>query len=400
MISETLRNTPQVSILSSLRALLYREWQGLRRQPIYVFCMVVAPLFCLFFFTSLMQEGVPKDLPVGVVDQDRSAVSRNILRNLNSFSQTEIKKSYPDVYSARKAMQRGELYGFYYIPSGMERDAIGGRRPTVSFYTNYSYLIAGSFIYRDMRTMSELAGAAVVRQTLYARGATDRQAMALLQPIVVEPHAIHNPWLNYAVYLCNTLVPGILGLLITMMTVYAIGCEIKDGTARQWLSMARRSMPLALLGKLLPHTLIYFIVGASINLYLYGVLHFPCHGGLAGMMVNTFLFILACQGLGILMIAILPALRLALSFASLWGVVAFSISGFSFPVMAMHPMLQGLSWLFPLRHFFLIYVNHALNGYAPSYAWPNYAALLGFVLLPFLLLPRLKKELIYMRYIQ
>ena len=251
-----------------------------------------------------------------------------------------------------------------------------------------------------MRTMSELASASVGLQSLLARGATEQQAMALLQPIVVETHPIHNPWLNYAVYLCNMLIPGVFGLLITMMTVYAVGGEIKDGTAREWLKTGRRSMSLSLLGKLLPHTLVYFLVGFLIDFYLYVWLHYPCHGGWGGMLLNTMLFILACQGLGVVMIAVVPALRLALSWASLWGVVAFSISGFSFPLMAMHPTLQAVAQLFPLRHYFLIYVNHALNGNAPLYVWPNYLALLAFALLPLCFLSRLKRELIYMRYVQ
>ena len=95
----------------------------------------------------------------------------------------------------------------------------------------------------------------------------------------------------------------------------------------------------------------------------------------------------------------LPTLRLGLSFASLWGVISFSISGFSFPVMAMHPVLQALSNLFPLRHYFLIYVDQALNGYSMAYSWTNYMALLIFMMLPFFVVHRLKEALVYYKYI-
>lgn len=384
---------------NALLTVCKREFRRLVQRPLYLFCMVIAPLFSTLFFTSLMEAGLPQNLPVGAVNEDHSSISRTVLRNLNSFPQTEIVGFYADVAQARRAMQRGEIYGFFYIPEGMARDALASRQPTVSFYSNYAYLIAGSLIYRDMRTMSELTGGAIAQQTLYAKGATEQQAMALLQPIVIETHALNNPWLNYAVYLCNTLIPGVFSLLILMVTVYSIGVEIKERTARQWLKEGRRSIVIALTGKLLPQTLIFFVVGLFYNVYLYGYLHYPCNGGIAGMILSSFLFILASQGLGILMITLIPVLRLGLSFASLWGVVSFSISGFSFPVMAMDPTLQSVAWLFPLRHYFLIYVNHALNGYSAWYVWPHYLALLLFCLLPLLFLGRLKKELVYMKYI-
>jgi hypothetical protein len=87
----------------------------------------------------------------------------------------------------------------------------------------------------------------------------------------------------------------------------------------------------------------------------------------------------------------LPTLRLGLSFASLWGVLSFSMCGLSFPAMAMHPVLQGLANLFPLRHYFLIYVDQALNGYPMIYSWINYVALLIFMMLPFFVVHRLKR---------
>ena len=112
-----------------------------------------------------------------------------------------------------------------------------------------------------------------------------------------------------------------------------------------------------------------------------------------------FLGIIGAQGLGVFMFAMLPTLRMSLSFASLWGVISFSICGMSYPVMAMHPTLQGLSLLFPLRHYFLLYVNCALDGYPLMNAAPYVVGLLLFALLPLLLLRRLKKMLLVVPYI-
>lgn len=376
-----------------------RELRRMASKPIYWFCMIAAPLFCFVFFTSLMAEGLPTDMPLGLVDNDNTTTSRSLARNLDAFEMTSIKEQYANVTEAREAVQHGDIYGFYYIPKGTTRKAQRQELPVVSFYTNYSYLVAGSLLYRDMRTMSELASGAASRTVLYAKGATERQAMAFLQPIVIDSHAINNPWLNYNVYLSNVILPGLLMLFIFMVTVFSIGTEVKYNTVHDWLIMARGSMFHALAGKLLPQTLIFFLIGIAFAIGLYGVLHFPCHCGLPTMLLVMFLGIIGAQGLGVFMFAMLPTLRLSLSFASLWGVISFSICGMSYPVMAMHPTLQGLSLLFPLRHYFLLYVNCALDGYPLMNAAPYVVGLLLFAMLPLLLLRRLKKMLLVVPYI-
>lgn len=376
-----------------------RELRRMASKPIYWFCMIAAPLFCFVFFTSLMAEGLPTDMPLGLVDNDNTTTSRSLARNLDAFEMTNIKEQYANVTEAREAVQRGDIYGFYYIPKGTTRKAQRQELPVVSFYTNYSYLVAGSLLYRDMRTMSELASGAASRTVLYAKGATERQAMAFLQPIVIDSHAINNPWLNYNVYLSNVILPGLLMLFIFMVTVFSIGTEVKYNTVHDWLIMARGSMFHALAGKLLPQTLIFFLIGIAFAIGLYGVLHFPCHCGLPTMLLVMFLGIIGAQGLGVFMFAMLPTLRLSLSFASLWGVISFSICGMSYPVMAMHPTLQGVSYLFPLRHYFLLYVNCALDGYPLMNAAPYVVGLLLFAMLPLLLLRRLKKMLLVVPYI-
>ena len=384
---------------TALWNVMKRECRRLVSRPLYLFCMVVAPLFCYIFFTTLMGSGLPTDMPVGIVDQDMTSTTRQLTRTLDSFQQSKVVAHYPTFNEAREAMQRGDIYGFYYIPEGTTAEAQAQRRPTVSFYTNNTLLIAGSLLFKDMKTMSELASGAVVQATLLAKGAEEEQAMAYLQPIVIDTHPLNNPWLNYSVYLNNTFAPGVLMLLIFMVTVFSIGVEIKERTARQWLRMGHNSIWISLAGKLLPHTAVFFLMGILYNVYLYGFLHFPCNSGIGPMLLATLCLVLASQGMGILMIGTLPTLRLGLSFASLWGVLSFSMCGLSFPLMGMHPTLQALANLFPLRHYFLIYVDQALNGYPMIYSWTNYVALLLFMLLPFLIAPRLKGALIYYKYV-
>ena len=382
----------------TLFAVISREMCRMVRQPLYWFCLVAAPILSVIFFTTLMDSGLPQNLPIGIVDQDNTTTSRSITRNLDAFQAAAVTQCYPSVTEARRAVQQGDIYGFYYIPKGTSRKAPRQEIPTVSFYTNYAYLVAGSLLYRDMRTMSELASGAATRSVLYAKGAREEQAMAFLQPIVIDTYAIGNPWLNYSVYLCNTLIPGVFMIFIFMVTVYGLGIEVKQGTVGSWLAKAKGQIWTAVGGKLLAQTVVFLLVGLFIVWYLYVHLRFPCHAGIGTMMIVMTLGILGAQGLGVFMFAMLPSLRLGLSFASLWGVLSFSICGMSFPVMAMHPALQGLAWLFPLRHYFLLYVNCALDGLPLSNAWPYAVALLAFAVLPMVLMRRLRHVMLYVPY--
>lgn len=293
-----------------------REVLRIAVRPLYLFCMIIAPVFCYLFFTTLMANGLPTDLPAGVVDLDNTSTTRNIIRNLDAFQQTHIVAHYPSVMEARKAIQRGEIYSFYYIPEGTTEATLASRQPKVSFYVNYSYLIAGSLLYKDQRTISELAAGAVGRATLYAKGATEDQAMAFLQPIVIDTHALNNPWLNYSVYLCNTLFPGILMLLIFLTTIYTLGEEVKNGTGRELMRLADNSITKVLIGKLLPHTLVFFIIAVFYNVYLYGYLHYPCHSGIFPMLLAGLLLVLSSQAFGVFLFGLFGSFRLALSAAS------------------------------------------------------------------------------------
>lgn len=376
-----------------------REIKRMTSTPLYLFAMVIAPVFCAVFFLTLMEEGLPEQLPVAVVDLDNTETSRSLTRQLAAFQQTGVVMQTGDFADARIAMQRGDIYGIFLIPEGFAVKASTGKQPTISYYTNNAFLIAGSLLFKDMKTMATLAGAAVGLQLGLAKGYTERQIMGQLQPIVIDTHPLGNPWLNYSVYLNNVILPGILELMIFLVTVLSIGSEIKKGTSREWLQAGNHSLFISLVGKLLPYTAVFTLVGIFLCAALYGYSGFPLLSGWLPMIAAIFMLVLASQAMGIFMIGVLPTLRLGLSFASLFGVIAFSISGFTYPVPSMDPTLQAISQLFPLRHYFLIYVDQALNGRPLYYSWPQYLLLAAFMVLPFLIAGNLKRALLYFKYI-
>ena len=385
--------------LSSILEVMRREWGILRTRPIYFFGMILAPFLTAFLLLYMMAGGLPQDMPVAVVDEDGSATSRALVRSLDAFQSSRVSLRALSMQEALSAMRRGEVYAIYHIPRGLQAHAGSARQPKIHYYTNGSYLMAGSFTFRDMKMLSELASAKVGLQTGQARGRTEEQIMGAIQPIRVQLEVMSNPWLNYSAYLTTTILPGVLQLMIFLITSYSIGVEIKRRTARSWLAAADGSMVRALVGKLLPHTLIFLLVGWSLQGLLYGWMGYPLQSSWWSMAGAMLALVLSAQSLGAFFVALIPVLRMSLSLGSLLGMLSFSISGMSIPVSTMSPAVQALSHIFPLRYYYQIGINQALVGAPWVEAMPLYLGLLAFLLLPLVTLPRLRHFLLHMDYI-
>ena len=367
-------------------------------RPIYLFSTVFVMAFCYIFFLTFFKEGMPQKLPIAIVDLDQSALSRRFYRELNATSATEVVMRCTSYQQARDEMQRGNIHGFIVVPKDLYKNLLTNKRPTVSFYVNNSYLIAGTLSYKDMLTMSALSSAAYQREYLRARGVGENQIMGRIQPITIDAHQIGNPWTNYGIYLINVLLPGVLQLMILLLTVFAVGNELKSRQSRDWLEAADGSLAVALAAKLAPYTILFSILGIAGNVLLYKFVGFPFHGSFLTMSIATVLFVLAHQAIGIFMIGLFPVLRDAISFAALYGILSFTYAGFTFPIEAMPRLAQGASALFPIRHYFKIYVNEALLGAGIGESLLYFVALLVFLVLPFIVYRRLKSAMINQNY--
>lgn len=368
-----------------------RGVRKLTERRLYIFAMVVIPLFVTFFLLGLMKNGLPNHIPTAIVDLDNSTASREVVRTLNSSVEVDLNHKVNSYVEAYELMQKGEIYGFFIIPHNFMRDAMAGREPQIAYYTNSTFYVPGSLLYRSLRTTSTLTSASIVKAYLVSSGATEKQAMDLLQPVQLLTNPVHNPWTNYAIYLVNSFAPCALALMILLVTIFSICHEEKMGTSREWIKTADGSMYVALLGKLLPQTLIFAAVGFLMQSILYGYYGFPLNCNPWNMIGAMILFVMANQAFGVMIAGIMPNLRLGLSIASLIGILSFSVGAFSFPLEDMYSPIAIFAYILPVRYYFLIYVDQALNGFPLYYSRLYYAALLAFLLLPALVLKRMKK---------
>lgn len=361
--------------------------------PVYIICMIVLPLFVMIFFTTLMSQGQPHEMPVGIVDIDNTATTRSMTRKLDAFQNTRVAGYYNSVDEARLAMQENKIYGFVYFPKGTTDKLLSSRQPKISIYYSYTSLTAGALLYKDMKTIASLGSAGVGSATMSAKGYTEKQIMAFLQPIAIDMHTATNPWINYNFYLSTMLVPGCLMLFIFLITPYSLGTELKFGRAKKLLEASGDNRWALLLGKLLPQTLIFLTMFYAYSFYVYGILGFPHEGGTWHILLLGLLAVTASQGFGAFMFGIIPSLRMSMSTCSLWAVLSFSLVGTAFPVFAMDAPLEGIAQLFPLRHYFRIYQTSVFNDYPLSYAWISLTAMIAFTLLPLLTAGNIRKAM-------
>ncbi len=378
-------------------AVARRELRIIRQRPIYLLGSVGVIAFCAIFFLTFLKDGLPSDVPIGLVDYDYSSTSRNFCQQLDA---TQLGKvvHYESFAAAREDMNRGKIAAVCVVPVGMNDDIQANRQPKITFYVNGLYFVSGALAWKDLLQMVNLTNGAVQRQAFRARGYNDSQIMGMIRPVDVDVHQIGNVGTNYNYYLSSVLLPGVLEMIVIIVLIYSLGAELKYGTSRHLLQTSGNSIVTALAGKLLVWTLTFSAIGLILILLLFHRLHFPLAGSIWNMFLGIFLMIFASEAIAIFILEMLPVPRLALSIGALYSVLGFSLSGFTLPIEAMPPYIQGLAAAFPLRHYYLFYVQEAIFGAGFAGWWKQVIYLLIFILLPLIGLVRLKKAYIHQNF--
>lgn len=378
-------------------AVARRELRIIRQRPIYLLGSVGVIAFCAIFFLTFLKDGLPSDVPIGLVDYDYSSTSRNFCQQLDA---TQLGKvvHYDSFAAAREDMNRGKIAAVCVVPVGMNDDIQANRQPKITFYVNGLYFVSGALAWKDLLQMVNLTNGAVQRQAFRARGYNDSQIMGMIRPVDVDVHQIGNVGTNYNYYLSSVLLPGVLEMIVIIVLIYSLGAELKYGTSRHLLQTSGNSIVTALAGKLLVWTLTFSAIGLILILLLFHRLHFPLAGSIWNMFLGIFLMIFASEAIAIFILEMLPVPRLALSIGALYSVLGFSLSGFTLPIEAMPPYIQGLAAAFPLRHYYLFYVQEAIFGAGFAGWWKQVIYLLIFILLPLIGIVRLKKAYIHQNF--
>lgn len=300
-------------------------------------------LFYGFFYPLPYRFQVVNDLPVVVIDHDRSESSRRLLRMIDATPDLAVAGHVADRAQAERMLRSGETAGIVEIPTQFERDLLRGQSTHISVWGNAAYML----LYARVGTGASLAAATfsagVTLRREQAAGADSARALARAQPLAVDVHELYNPGGGYGSY----VAPAVLMLILQQTALMAIAMtgvaqrgrgrylDPADGVVT--VTAARLLAWLPLQVTLL---LVYLV-------FVYGVFGFASQASTMQLVWMLLPFLLATGSLGLVLTALFGSRETSLQVMMLLSVPMLFLAGFAWPAQLMPPLLVKLGWLFP-----------------------------------------------------
>jgi ABC-2 type transport system permease protein len=345
-------------------AMLRKEFIQLRRDPLTLGLMIGIPAVQIVLFGFAIRTEV-RNLPTVVLDESRSAASRQVVQAMENTGNFLIVGSVADRNELRLAIERGSAKAAIVIPPGFNADLKRGRRAQAQVIVDAADPLSSN---------SAIAGASLVGATIAIDGAAGRPAVPALDVRV-------RPWYNPALESAVFIVPGIIGVLLTMtmilITSAAIVRERERGTLEQ-LVVTPIDRTSLMLGKIVPFALIGFIQ-ATVVLMLGRVLFdIPIRGSLPLLYAVTSAFIVANLALGMLVSTLARTQVQAMQISFFFLLPNILLSGFMFPRAAMPEFAQWIGAAMPLTYFLEVLRAILLKGAGWAAVWQDTTVLIAF----------------------
>jgi ABC-2 type transport system permease protein len=331
-----------------------KELQQLRRDRLTLAMMVALPIIQLLLFGYAINTDV-RNIPTVVFDQDRTAASRDFARSMEATGFYDLVgqvESYDDI---GRAMRSGQARVALVVPPGYGSDLTRGRTARLQLVVDGS---DPQTVASATNTAASLAGA---RATELLIGRMSAGGAAAAVPIEVEANTWYNPDLRTAVY----IVPGLVGVLLTMtmvmLTSMAIARERERGTLEQLIVSPVKSVEL-IIGKILPYVVIGYLQMTMILAVGAVVFDVPVGGSLPLLYLLAFVFIAANLALGLFFSTLATTQQQAMQMSFFFLLPNILLSGFMFPFEAMPLPAQWIAQALPLTHFLRVVRGITLKG--------------------------------------
>ena len=379
---------------SAFQNVLQRELQRITNSWALLFLTIIGPALSIFLIVWIFSTGVPRDLPIAVIDLDRTVLSRKLTSMIDASPVVQVHTNYSSLNDAKKAIENGEVDAALYIPKDAERTIYRGNSTTTALYINNMNLVKGGLINSAVRKCIGTLSAGIKLQLQMKSGLCQEQAMSRIMPVVLRSVLLFNPYTSYSYYLTVSLLFICLIVFTLLGSIYAIGDELYRGTGPQWIRLSGKNYIVAIVGKLLPYTVAYYCVAMIINIVLFYFIEVPVRGHLSSILIGELLLILSYQAMAIFLLTVTTNMRLSLSLGSGYCMLAITFCGLTFPVFGMTIFAQSIATVFPFTYWITILMGQSLRGEPIVNSIVPMYSLLVFVFFGLMFIPKLMHSML------
>jgi ABC-2 type transport system permease protein len=356
--------------MKTVLAILWKEFVQLRRDPRLFPVIFISPILQLLLLGYAADLDV-KHIPSVICDMDRSAASRDFLDGFINSGYFDVKARVERLEEIDRYLDDGDAAMAFVVPRGFGDRAAGRKETSVMIIAdgaesqsatigvNYATMIAGRYAQKIIFEAFERA-----------RGLG-------LKPVLVNPEV--RVWYNPELRSRNFMVPGVLGLILMIMTtsLASIGIvrERETGTMEQLIVTPVRPYQL-ILGKLLPFVLIGLVEATFVVAVAKWWFVIPIRGSVPLLFALCLAFMLNTLGIGLFVSTISRTQQQAMLTSMFFILPQILLSGFVFPIENMPKFFQYVTHIVPIRYFFVIIRGIMLRGAGWPELWDQAVALL------------------------
>ena len=349
--------------MNSIVNSLAREARRLRASPWDLAMVTWVPLLAVALMWWVFSAGLPRHLPVGVVDADSSALSRQLVRMLDATPGLRVTQHYANHAEAERALRSVQVYAVITVPRDFARTVKEGRATQVTLLHNAQLGTHSGVLQRDVRAVVGTLSAGIEMAARNRRGESAQAVHVSMEPIHTQMVALFNVSSNYEQFLGAALIPALLHILAMTAGAWAVGRELRDRTVGEWLgSGGLPNIAGALIGKLALPWASLTLLGL---LALVGITwgrgwHPP--GNLWWVAAALALLMAVSLMAGAALAGITRSLRTALSGTGFFAAPAFAFSGVAFPLAGMSGSARAWAEAMPFTHYIRLQIEQLQMG--------------------------------------
>lgn len=381
-----------------LWAVLSREVTRIRQNPAYRFLLFFGPLTGILLMYFIFRNSTVKEIPIAVVDKDHSTLSVKIGNAIEASPDVDVVFQSQDLYEAKDYFEKGMVMAIVVIPEETEEQVFNGTETALPVYINGTNVLLAGLVQRSVLTTIRTVSGGVQLKKQMMEGKNYTDAMVKVMPVNIQKHLLFNPYTNYTYFLSSAMLYLMLYLFVLLSSVYTLGNELKSGTGPELLESSGNSVRFAIAGKLAPYTFIFSAFVVFINFLLYKIEGMPLNGSFAAIFAGQFITVLTYQLLGLVFIGATINLRLALSLASAYSMMAITFSGLTYPIEGMPLAARIFAAFFPFTWWEKLFISQSLRGAPVNEALIYICYILIFMLVSLSVMPVYKKYLANPKY--